>query len=461
MSDKEDAAMTQGPIWPSRAFISGIILGSVLVGTLWFAVGRARPEYAQSDGAASEQASSQHAKDALHEAEKLRASKPELAAILYLNAFNADPSEVKALEGYLDLVASGDTSSEVIQQAASMLDVALYKVPAKAVSELLERRKALEQRLSASNPVDAAITEEMPSVSTLLESDNEILLNDSEALADFFATAERVMDALASREDDDGAEANRNALAEKIDVLQRSQEVNQSLGRVEVFANRASEFADKRHLQMAAMLLNAAENGLVQSAALCDATMPTQVLANVDKLQSELSALSARVGDLHAVAALDEIRKASDQVQQLASAAAPPFAAHCKAIETAIHQVQPSLAHTSDATRFQATELFGAMQQSLAELRRKQHIEYNRWVLGQCQEAVASINAQWYKSSEDAVRVFADAKLDTVDETLLSPETARLFSEVIGKLMNKMSAAHVAEHQNKLTLTLKRRLEEF
>lgn len=406
----------------------------------------------------------EHAHRAEQRAQELRESDPELASILYLNAFNTNPENAEPLLAYVDLMAGAGAPVEQVNQVIAMLDVALYRVAPDSVERVQEKKTSLES-ISLSTAPDAggtlAPTDLAATVETLMSQESSLLVADEGQLEAFIQEAEYVLEQLELEKPEADSPSRMGELTEKLAMLRRCQDALQLAHSAEIFAGRAEAFVQSENSRLATMLLNSAENSAVQAVSMCDPNMPAALIERTSSLMARLDGLSSMISDRQSALALEKIRSLSSKLDSLLESART-FEARCDIVEKLHRDCQPYAAEITAAdARSEALKLLTFTQEKLSEFRREQYTAYNHWALERCQIAAASIRQEWFKTSEDAVKVFGESEVAKIDPTIISPETGRVYNQVVERLMGEMAPEVVAEHEKHLTLTQKIRLENF
>jgi hypothetical protein len=101
------------------------------------------------------------------------------------------------------------------------------------------------------------------------------------------------------------------------------------------------------------------------------------------------------------------------------------------------------------------------------DAKRHQFDEYQKWVVSKCKIGFNEHDkiSNWYKlgalTTSTAGAVFDRSGLVAVDQSFLSPETARLFNDVLSKITGHMDGDGQFETQKKIAEQPKKKLEDF
>lgn len=406
----------------------------------------------------------EHALRAEKRAQELRNSNPELSGILYLNAFNTNPENVAPLLAYADLMAGAEATAEDLSQVIGMLDVALYRMAPESVERIVDLKMALEVRQTGvGNGSDTAPEEPdlSESLQSLLATDTSAIVADKAVLEKYVQDADYLLQQIDQNPVEIEKLPSVSDLEKKLDVMQRCLHALQLAESAETFASRAESFVQSNDTRLAMLLLNSAENAAVQSASLCDPSMPGEVLKRATDLLARLDTLSGSISENRSAAALAKLEEVAKKRAEILNGLSK-FQTKCTELENLLRECQQHLVEiTATAPQAQAFKVLGTIQDAMVEQRRQQANAYNNWALERCQNASSSIREEWTKTNNDARRVFSESAIATVDPALLSPEVSRVYNQVLEKLMSEMGPEDAAEHERLLTETPKKRVEEY
>jgi len=98
----------------------------------------------------------------------------------------------------------------------------------------------------------------------------------------------------------------------------------------------------------------------------------------------------------------------------------------------------------------------------LRNCRSEQYSRYQSEVVRRCQEAFKVYNSYTLGISEsNAVITIHNEHLSEVDQALLTPETSRMFNDVLGKLMGKLGPENLVKIEDEMSSIQKLKLETF
>ena len=102
------------------------------------------------------------------------------------------------------------------------------------------------------------------------------------------------------------------------------------------------------------------------------------------------------------------------------------------------------------------------------DAKRKQFDAYQKWAVARCKAAFDKYNSFKTITRDHAWQCFQAGNLETVDQTILSPDVSRMFNDVMSKLTTEakgvawgMDGANVFSVQKQCAEATKKKLEDF
>lgn len=433
----------------------------------------------------------------------------KLAKIYYLSAVNHAPSEFPVLKDYAELVfrdPSGTTDD--LDRLKSVLQTSLDQIPpafitnatgllAKTEGQLLAKLpplpvpvpmnwperfeqftktnilekqwtdlKQISQRLDGLNEMVESLHEEQPGSNTTKRAESELELTQRTLSgASLIAVLDRIMNALNSSTDQPekavsllqtaeatlgqlwGIESAGWPIAMRAKIDQYPKEIQR---RVEIVA----EVKSRPYSQKVAEALKSAQ-------LLTD--LMSRLLVSRDP--DDFPRRRAVTEEFRARGITIQTNGALFLSMPIPLTKAGAYQRMCLHFSTALQSAEASRLEISSASGRQKADLETEIIRLLfVEAKRRQLDAYQKWAVDECGKAFELTKATWGGVGErnDVARIrFQATKLDQVDQSLLIPETSRLFNDVVGKFTAPMNGTGQFESQKQLAETPKKRLEEF
>lgn len=385
----------------------------------------------------------------------------DLGQIYLANAITNSPRDLDCIREYASVVLERDGAPiDAVDRLSSMLQLAAYQVDSaqvQEVSSLIERAEQVRKRLLGSQVASAGNADFDPRAEwDRLATAPPDLWKDPAGLSARLQALEDFMSRL-----DEHADRSPEIRAKAVSEFRRWTEVSQAVrqcGYVEQCLRRLQDGEDLAS-QRAVAVVQAAENALPAFWGLDARQFPAELRATIDRYPQTIQDLVGRIGKARSGPVLDQIRQAlaGDVAEER------PWQDKCQKIEGQIQRAQHLVVQLSSADAMkEAQGLIEERTKLLRKLRNKQFSDYQQWVINRCSMTFEHYMTYNLGLSEgDARQVFRENKLGEIDQSLLSPEVARAFNDILGKLIGEMGPRALVRTEHEMGITKKKRLEEF
>ncbi len=401
--------------------------------------------------------------------EYLETGNIETAKIYALNAINQAPENIEYLVAYARLITdSKHLSLESLQQAHSIIELALYQLPAPAIETAQELLVELSQH-------HHRFVEELLDVDVTAFFDEDI-----SQCAQYIIRLQTVLKDMASDvEEEDFTNRIRVKLDEATklyDVARRIVSIEDHLHffeqdttdlsevkAVAVFQSLSMELSQLLKTDVSEHIQKKIEDYLTQFERIeqqvncARSQQPYQHFQEVYQQILETHAFSRVLYhklyvDFNEHAALKSDPRHRHYYDYKLSAI-KTFSTHAR-----FYAQQVTCSHM----RANVTQLLEKIDTIMSELQKQQYTAYQRWVVDQCYGAFTEYQQEWHVSKGDAGKLFKRWQLDSIEQSLLTLEVSQMFHDVVGKILGELSnPALITDYQKRMALTEKIVLEDF
>lgn len=398
-----------------------------------------------------------------------------LAKVYYLSAINHAPSEFPALSSYANIVLGDPSStSDDFDRLKSILQISLYQIPPAAVTNVLallnEATRRERELLADQSPKPAPVNwqerfEQLMASNTLTSS-----WTDLKQISKRWDALNDISESL--HEEQPESELTKKVQSE-LDLTLRVLEATRLITALDTMITALTSCREQP--EKAASLLQTAESTLGQLWGIDSAGWPAELCSKIDQYPKSIQSYVDAVAEIKSAPFLAKVDAERDSVnaciQQKAWATAAssghPYQqviTKCDACyERAVAAAQSIF---STESREKAEAAMKQIRNIALDAKRKQFDAYQRWVVFRCKQAFDQYDKinNWYKPTlldETARNIFDESGLVEVDQSLLAPETARLFDDVLRNLSSHMSGAAQFEMQRDIAQSSKKKQEDF
>lgn len=412
--------------------------------------------------------------DAMKLAEEAKsAGNTELALVYLANAIRSQPRDIRLLAKYTTWVVESKNPT-VMQGAESLLQGALYGVPAKDVLDVTERLEEVTKALAAQQPpVGAPIS----NVSTPADSFAEL----SKAVLDSFSGDRKKVEARAEA---------LSAILEQInegdqpDSKLRDQ-VSQQLAEAQAcaLAHQVLSLAEMRFNNLATTeSLVATESSTINRTAALAALQATEAAVNqvwsvpvalvTSELKKKLIALPAKLKtqaeNIQNAVEREDIADAQKGWVERRNQSAVLIQHRIIGCKAAIELCSKKLGKVQGPeSRKQAAELYEKMSKEMKALQEQQLAAYQKWAVDQIERARLHYESTSLHWDTNVFEAFYSTEFQAIDQRFLTPDVDQFLQGVFSILCNKLNAEGKAELQRQMAFPSpphdkqKRTLESF
>ena len=395
--------------------------------------------------------------------EAIRKGQWEVGQLYLVNAVTNSPRNLANLTEYTNTVLDGkDVPLDAIDRLSSVLQIAAYQVDSGDVASVMTLIERVEQSRKRSlvnegvtgpkqgtdlltqweriSQVDPNIWKDLPKLSAHIKT-----------LEDFLSTLD---------EQEDPLPELSTKVATELSRLSEVAQAAKQCGYIDACLERLKKGGDLTS-QRSVAIIQAAENALPSFWGLNLSALPPELKVKFDGYPERIQSLVKEIGNARSATILGQIR---DILSVDASGGADRrWQAKCEIFDKQLKEAQSLAAQlTSTDALMEAQKLMEKRSSDLRRCRNDQYYEYQKWVIGRGEEAFQRFMGYRFGLSEgDARKVFSDAKLAEVDQSLLTPEVARIFNDVLGKLMAELGPEALVATEKGMGTTIKKKLEDF
>jgi hypothetical protein len=400
----------------------------------------------------------------------------QLAKIYYLSAVNHAPSDEQILQAYADLILTADDCTlDDLQRLRSVLQVSVYQIPPqhiKGMLGLLTKARETETRLVAAQQAKILRPDWKARFDEVTSTTVESICTDENKLTQRLRSLNEISEGIQTQEQPDG-DLRRNVESE----IGRAQDI--------LAAGRLTRLLDKLLKDLteaveaspnkAISILQTAESTLGQLWGIYSVGFPAPLKAKIDGFSNSLRSAVEKLAEAKSRPLLAEVNQQLDSARQFTVGNDEPEIGKTGSLQKAVEHYEACLAKaipayqemSSASLKRTAEDTLGEIRKLAADAKRQQFDKYQQWAISVCADAYWAYNGTSFKlnlTAHDntiARELFSDSDLGLVDQSLLCPETGRLFNDVIGKLVGKMNGEGAFYTQRDMAVSKKRKFENF
>ncbi len=234
------------------------------------------------------------------------------------------------------------------------------------------------------------------------------------------------------------------------------------------YLTNLTEAADKNPIK-AVSIVQAAESVMAQLWGLDLGGLPGSLQKKIDAYPPKLKADVERIAEVKSVPFLAEIQKQMQRTEGVSlSSNGPkvgtpgPLQTACDTYEDCFKNAQQAYAQVSSETvRKQVEPQLTKMRDFVISTKRNQFDAYQKWVVDTISGAFSADKREWWTTKADTIKRFRDYMIVNIDQSSLSPETARVFNDVVGKFLANLDAERVVAIEREMSNTQKMKPENF
>jgi hypothetical protein len=399
-----------------------------------------------------------------------------LAKIYYLSAVNHAPSQFPVLQDYAALILQDPaTTVEDVARLKSVLQVSLYQIPPASIAGALALLTAAigkeDALIAAQTPKPVPVDwqkrfDEIVQTSKLADS-----WSDSKALASRWERLNEIIESLREEQPDSALLKQVEAETEQTQQVAEAAKLCQALDVIMKALESSSEQPEK-----AVSLLQTAEGTLGQLWGIEPSRLPPALLAKISQYPNAIQDRVEQVAEVKARPFLAKVEAERSSAKEyvankmwtVSSGTGGPnqkVVEYCNGCFVRASASAERISSTEGLTK--AREAINEIRELVVEAKRKQFDAYQHWGVVLCKATFAKYDDAWFAaditsfSNTKGRNFFAESGFATVDQSLLTPETGRLFNDVLSKLTAKMNGDGQFQTQKEIAETAKKKLEDF
>jgi hypothetical protein len=407
------------------------------------------------------------AKDALAKNDR------QLAKIYYLSAVNHAPSEERFLAAYADLIfATEGSSMEDLSRLKSVLQISLYQVPPQRIQSILGLLTKLSEKenvLVQAQRAKVLNTDWKAEFAKLTAQALDQICMDENALARRLDALTEVLEGIDNQEEPD--KAFRGAVEEE---AARTRQVLTAIRTANVLDRLLKELnSDVERLPNKALsILQTAEAMLGNLWGINSSNLPVPLRSKIDGYADTLRQSAEKVAEVKSRPLLNDVNA------QLVAARTYKSVGVGQPLQYSIVYYEACFIKASNARR----EILSATSGNQAEAqlteirkldedaRRQQKSKYQEWVVSRCDPTFEAYKTTFTAggylknkgyTSPRARTIFSESEFEKVDQSSLTPETARLFNDVLQKLLAEMNGEDAFATWKEMAEASKKKLEDY
>lgn len=97
----------------------------------------------------------------------------------------------------------------------------------------------------------------------------------------------------------------------------------------------------------------------------------------------------------------------------------------------------------------------------MIKAKKEQFEAYQKWVIGRIKSAFDEHHKEWWTTNDAIIKRFHEHLVVQIDQSSLSPETARVFNDVVGKFLAGLPADKVVAVEHEMSMVEKMKVENF
>jgi len=393
----------------------------------------------------------------------------DLAKIYYISAMTHSPGDAEILSSYADAVLSARPSAEEIAQLRSIVQVAMYQVSPEEIPkalEILAKTTPHPQDKGSSPGKNDAKTDWAARFSASTSRPLDTIFSDSTQLQARIDELTEISEALGDHSSADGKlETQVRAELRKTEQTLAANRITALLDQYLTNLNSAVDSNPTKAMS----IVQAAESVMLQLWSFDLAAVPELLQNKIDTYPSTFKSEVDRLAEIKSAPFLDVIQNQIKITNEFSAAQTKPkldqvgpLQTHCDKFESCIttaHQAYTQI--SSENVKKKAEPVLVKLREELVSTKRKQFDAYQKWVVEKISDAFSEDKKEWFTSKDDTIKRFHQFMIVNIDQSSLSPETARVFNDVVGRFMSNLDARRTVDVERDMSNTKKMKPDNF
>lgn len=385
----------------------------------------------------------------------------KLAAFTFLNLINKYPGDVDLIDEYQKFITENEkVTIQEIDELFGVISLSAFKVPVGKISQILEMNKAIQkkrdelsrisEKLTKDNPRD--IQSEIASLITIAKSPPNDELKIKKLVQDLTNILNEINDEDARHKE---IENHINELSICLDAINKILYIKACLEKITT---------ENKSTEEALSLIQAAETALpsIFGIRVPKERLPLIVKEGISELPKVVRDKTNEIAEARSVIVFKQVEILVNQTLAIDwNRNDLTWEGLCREIESNLRLIQLKATEISSKSIMQqAMNKIERVQENLADARRKQYRDYQKWAIQKMSNAFDEYNRyRWTSPGDKAFDILIEAEIHTIDLGLLSPEASRCYSDIVPKLLAQLTPKRLPEWYEKCVMTQKVKLE--
>lgn len=377
---------------------------------------------------------------------------PDMARVLCLNAINHAPDNYSYVEGYIKIVMSmGDKlRGDDLNQARSILEVALYQVPSdkvEGISTLLNKVAdkqnaiALEDSKKAQKKLqEDLVSEYNEALDVKIEFKNNRIVNNEE-LRNKLEKLQELKSTISSSENQANEELLKTidkefiATSTALDIQMKIELIDNCL------ANARINMKEQDSLPAMASSLQTASSVLAQVWGIDFISVPKELQNTNKALANDIQELEKKYLKKKSEPALLKIKAIMEDEFKLIIINKKDYTSKINSANEALKKINIEFANISDIElRNECQSEPNKVIEYITQWNKDRYQAYQSWVVEKCQNTLKEFKEiNLPVTSANATALFTKKGLSSIKTDLLIPEVASIYNDILQKLYIEMA----------------------
>ena len=373
------------------------------------------------------------------------------------------------LSAYADAVFASKPSAEDVARLRSITQVAMYQISPEEIPKalaILAKTTPVETAQSSQPGKNAPQPDWAGRLQSLTGVPLDTIFSDPGKLQTRMDGLTEVADALADQPSPNGELEKR--LTAELRKTEQTLTAMRTTALLDQYLTNLAEAVDNDPIK-AISIVQAAESAMAQLWSLDLKGLPGPLQKKIDAYPLKLKVGVDQIAEVKSAPFLAEIEKQFGRWKGRSPSSGPPkigtpgpLQADRDMYDEYFRRAQQAYAQiSSEAARKKAEPTLIGMGKFVVLLQKEQFDAYQKWVVDTISGAFNADKREWITWKSDTMKRFNDYMIVNIDQSSLSPETARVFNDVIGKFLTNLDAERVVAVEHEMSKTEKMKPENF
>lgn len=390
--------------------------------------------------------------------ESLKAGQAETALLYFLNGINHDPKDMKLLKTVTELANSSD-NPDVKARAQTALELASYQVSPGDVETVLALITSIQAKEGTPSKQAVSITDLEKQAEMILKATNPNFCWAN--LSMIIKNVKDVEDILGALESIDAQNPKLSDLNARLQTLRTTEDALRTcesadncmrLLKIEAGKEKPNSLMVETTLlvynRFVSELFGKVGNDLPDAMNEHIKLYPTQIVQSLDTIRLKLSQSS--------------YDKAMDYITKAKKYAGKNNYETIKVVTANLNEARLASSEIShEGLRQQVEREYAKATERIPDLRKAQYKAYQKWAVSLCDNAWTTYDKTRIVTKQDAFNIFSNNRLQTIDSSLIAPEVARCYENIVSKLFSQLDGASVFNFEKTMSIADKKTLDDF